>query len=147
MDAAREFVDVRALAAKVEDTDLWIRHTTVEAGLRVWLYHILLVYVALAASRAKSFPPVSISFMCSAYPSGFHSSIPCSCSSGSTSLDDEPLRRCLLVVCCCWSEGGESDVPRVRTWSRRWLIRISKRQDSGHIVGPLSKFAYAPIMS
>ena len=37
VDAERELVDVRTLSAKIEDTDLWVRDTTVESGLRVWL--------------------------------------------------------------------------------------------------------------
>lgn len=37
VDAERELVDICALTAKVEDADLWVWHTTVEAGLRVWL--------------------------------------------------------------------------------------------------------------
>lgn len=38
MDAAGEFVDVRALAAEVEDADLGIGYTTIEPRLRVWLW-------------------------------------------------------------------------------------------------------------
>ena len=37
MDAERELIDVRALAAEIEDANLWVWHTTVEAGLGVWL--------------------------------------------------------------------------------------------------------------
>ena len=37
MDAEREFVNVGTLAAKVEDSDLRIGHTTVETGFWVWL--------------------------------------------------------------------------------------------------------------
>lgn len=37
VNAERELVDVRALSAKIEDTNLWVRDTTVEAGLWVWL--------------------------------------------------------------------------------------------------------------
>lgn len=37
MDAKREVVDGRALSAQVEDSDLGIGHTTVEAGLGVRL--------------------------------------------------------------------------------------------------------------
>lgn len=37
VDAEGKFVDVRTLSAKVEDTDLRIGNTTVEAGLWVWL--------------------------------------------------------------------------------------------------------------
>jgi hypothetical protein len=37
VDAKREFVDVRTLSAKIEDTNLWIGDTTVETGLRVGL--------------------------------------------------------------------------------------------------------------
>ena len=35
--AERELVHVGSLAAQVEDSDLGIGHTAVEAGLRVWL--------------------------------------------------------------------------------------------------------------
>lgn len=38
VDAAGELVDICALAAEVENADLRVGHTTVEAGLRVWLY-------------------------------------------------------------------------------------------------------------
>ena len=34
---------------------------------------------------------------------------PCSCSSGSTSLDDEPLRRCLWRLLLVVSEGEERE--------------------------------------
>ena len=37
MDTQRELVDVRTLSAKVEDSDLGIRDTTVEPRLRVRL--------------------------------------------------------------------------------------------------------------
>lgn len=37
MDAEGEFINVGTLAAKVKDTDLGVRHTTVEARLGVWL--------------------------------------------------------------------------------------------------------------
>ena len=37
VDAEREIVDTGALAAEIEDADLRVRYTTVEAGLRVWL--------------------------------------------------------------------------------------------------------------
>ena len=37
MYAQREFIDVGSLAAQVEDADLGIGHTTVEAGLWVRL--------------------------------------------------------------------------------------------------------------
>ncbi len=38
VDAAREVVDVGALAAEIEDSDLGVGHTTVEArlGVRLW---------------------------------------------------------------------------------------------------------------
>ena len=38
VDAARELVDVGALAAEIEDADLGVGHTAVEARLGVWLY-------------------------------------------------------------------------------------------------------------
>ena len=37
VDAEREFIDVRTLAAEVEDTDLGIGDTTIEAGFGVRL--------------------------------------------------------------------------------------------------------------
>lgn len=37
MDAEGEFIDVGTLAAKIEDADFGVGHTTVEAGFRVWL--------------------------------------------------------------------------------------------------------------
>ena len=37
MDAQGEFINVSALAAEVEDTDLWIGDTTVEARFGVGL--------------------------------------------------------------------------------------------------------------
>jgi len=37
VDASWELVDVGTLTAQVEDTDLWVGYTTVEAGLWVWL--------------------------------------------------------------------------------------------------------------
>jgi len=37
MDAQGEFINVGALAAKVEDADLGIGNTTIEAGFGVWL--------------------------------------------------------------------------------------------------------------
>ena len=41
VNAAGEFVDVGTLAAEIEDADLWIWHTTVEARFRVWLCGII----------------------------------------------------------------------------------------------------------
>jgi hypothetical protein len=37
VDAKREFIDVRALAAKIKDPDLRVGYTTIEAGFRVRL--------------------------------------------------------------------------------------------------------------
>ena len=37
MDAEGEFIDVGTLAAQIENANLGIRDTTVEAGLRIWL--------------------------------------------------------------------------------------------------------------
>ena len=36
MDAERELIDVCALATQIEDSDLCVGHTSVEARLRVW---------------------------------------------------------------------------------------------------------------
>ena len=35
VDAKRELVDIGTLAAEIEDADLWVGHTTVEAALGV----------------------------------------------------------------------------------------------------------------
>ena len=37
VDAERELIDVRTLSAKIEDTNLGVRYTTVESGLWVRL--------------------------------------------------------------------------------------------------------------
>jgi hypothetical protein len=37
VDAEREFIDIGTLAAEIEDADLRIGHTTVEAGFWIWL--------------------------------------------------------------------------------------------------------------
>ena len=37
VDASWELVDVGTLTAQIEDTNLWVGYTTVEAGLWVWL--------------------------------------------------------------------------------------------------------------
>ena len=37
MDAEGKFIDVGALAAQVEDTDLGVGNTTVESRLWIWL--------------------------------------------------------------------------------------------------------------
>jgi len=47
VDAGWELVDVGALTSQVEDTDLWVWDTTVEAGLWVWLAVELLVYLSM----------------------------------------------------------------------------------------------------
>lgn len=38
MDAERELIDVRTLATEIENANLWVWNTTVEAGLWVRLY-------------------------------------------------------------------------------------------------------------
>jgi len=45
VDTCWELVDVGALTAQVEDTNLWVWDTTVEAGLWVWLAVGLLVCI------------------------------------------------------------------------------------------------------
>lgn len=52
MDAEGEFVDSRTLAAKVEDTDLGVGHTTIEAGFGVWLSKMLGQHFAASIERA-----------------------------------------------------------------------------------------------
>lgn len=41
--AGREVVDIGLLTSKIEDTDLWVRDTTVEPGLGVGLFLQMLV--------------------------------------------------------------------------------------------------------
>ena len=38
--AERELVDICTLATEVEDSNLWVRYTTVESGLWVWLRYV-----------------------------------------------------------------------------------------------------------
>lgn len=38
MNTKGEFIDVRSLAAKVENADLGVGHTAIETGLRIWLF-------------------------------------------------------------------------------------------------------------
>lgn len=40
MDAEREFIDVRTLAAKVENADFGVRYTAVEAGFGIRLFRV-----------------------------------------------------------------------------------------------------------
>jgi hypothetical protein len=40
VDAEREFIDVGAFAAQVEDADFGVGDTTVEAGFGIWLYRL-----------------------------------------------------------------------------------------------------------
>ncbi len=85
VDAERELVDIGALAAEIEDADLGVWHTTVEAGLGVWLRDgnqsaVLLLRLLLRVA------------------------VPCSCSSDNISLDGVPLRRYLLGD-YCWVVG------------------------------------------
>jgi hypothetical protein len=89
---AWEFVDICALSAEIEDADFGIWHTTVEAGLRVWLYCDRLSASVLAIQIRH----VRAGFNGSDFGDGHASDgVPCSCSSGNTSLDDEPWRRCI----------------------------------------------------
>jgi hypothetical protein len=46
--AEREFVDIGTLSSKIEDTDLGVRHTTVESRFGIWL--VLAVSVASSGS-------------------------------------------------------------------------------------------------
>ena len=43
MDAAGELIDASTLAAEIEDADLWVGYTTIEARLGVWLYRIIML--------------------------------------------------------------------------------------------------------
>ena len=91
MHTHRELIDGRALAAEIEDADLGIWHTAVEARLRVWLsiracQFLLLLMPVLARSMCSVF---AVSSLHRQVVDG--GGVPCSCSSGNTSQDDEPL--------------------------------------------------------
>ena len=47
MDTERELVDIGTLATKIEDSDLRVGHTTVEARLGVWLLSSVLIVRSL----------------------------------------------------------------------------------------------------
>lgn len=51
VDAGREFIDVRTFTAQIEDADLGVWHTTVEAGFRVWLSDI---FISLCSACAHA---------------------------------------------------------------------------------------------
>ena len=54
VDAERELVDVGTLASEIEDADLGVGYTTVEAGLRVWLVLAVAVATSWTASHFVS---------------------------------------------------------------------------------------------
>jgi hypothetical protein len=58
MDAEWEVVDTSTLTAQVEDTDLCVWHTSVEAGLWVWLVYWLLAKVLFVSLRCRFQPLV-----------------------------------------------------------------------------------------
>ena len=81
MDTERELVDIGTLATKIEDTNLRIGHTTVEAGLWVWLVWLVFIvrsmlevtYLVLAvavASRRSSGHLDGFSEVCTGIESG-----------------------------------------------------------------------------
>lgn len=102
MDAERELVDVGLLATEIEDANLGVGYTTVEARLRVRLLSMtvsgmlsLVVVVVLFPSPHAPIPP---SFCAPGFPVGFigvrrqaEYFVPCSCSSGNISRDDGPF--------------------------------------------------------
>jgi hypothetical protein len=53
VDAKRKLVDVRTLSAEIEDTDLWVRYTTVESGLWVRLVFAVTVTSCWAACHLQ----------------------------------------------------------------------------------------------
>jgi len=108
VDAQRELIDVRALSSEIEDTNLRVRNTTVESGLRVWLIEFV-----NSRSRAynhssqlqkhrdapmREFPPLQVvkwriySPMASITFWGHKRELhaPCSCSSGNILLVGVP---------------------------------------------------------
>ena len=102
MNAERELVDVGLLATEIEDADLGVGDTTVEARLRVRLLSITVsgmfsfVVVVLFSLAAR---PNSVIFCDPGPPPvGFvgvrrqaEYLVPCSCSSGNISRDDGPF--------------------------------------------------------
>lgn len=101
MDAERELVDVGLLATEIEDANLGVGYTTVEARLRV---RLLSMTVSGMFSRRRRCPvslaarPNSTIFCAPGFPVGFigvrrqaEYFVPCSCSSGNISRDDGPF--------------------------------------------------------
>jgi hypothetical protein len=61
VDAEREFVDVRTLSAKVEDTNLRVGYTTVESGLGVRLERDFVSFWSFEGIRKRQ---LEDSFLC-----------------------------------------------------------------------------------
>lgn len=100
VNAERELVDVGLLAAKIEDANLGVGDTTVEARLRVRLLSITVSGMFSGVScLSLAARPISTVLLRSGSSRGFiggrrrqaDSSVPCSCSSGNISRDDGPF--------------------------------------------------------
>ena len=127
VNAEREVVDGRALSAKIEDANLGIRDTAVEAGLGVRLGgsnasadcpKITLRPLSRPLDLSRGPSPVYLILMCWIPPTHFprpsqklpkkkksHASrvlcrgcSPCSCSTGSNGQDGEPFRMIFCVM-------------------------------------------------
>ena len=99
MNAERELVDVGLLATEIEDANLGVGHTTVEARLRVRLSSMTVSGMFSLARLPSPLAPFPSSFCA---PGGSWGPsvgggdrqnliIPCSCSSGNIWRDDGPF--------------------------------------------------------
>ncbi len=107
--AQGELVDVGTLAAEIEDSDLRVWYTTVEAGFRVRL-QMRSVSRSYMQTSEDSFGVVdgnpadqshhadAASSFSSSHIRYCTSNVPCSCSNGNISLDDGPWRIFVGIV-------------------------------------------------
>ena len=98
VNTAWEVVDAGALAAEIENAYFGVWHTAVEARFGVWLYSRIDPSVFVLMISSSSSPPKTVFAVHLRRPLARGNHVPCSCSSGSTSLDDEPLRQCFLSM-------------------------------------------------
>jgi hypothetical protein len=63
VDAGREFIDIRTFTAQIEDADLGVWHTTVEAGFRVWLVLAVAVAPRWTTSHGDSYELVGVAWI------------------------------------------------------------------------------------
>jgi len=105
VDAERKFIDVGALAAEVEDADFGVGNTAVEAGFGVRLLRYSCQYVSRLSRLNKGYRAQGLRRRIKP-EAGFRAAAiwsegeyrPCSCSSGSISLDGVPSLMISLVV-------------------------------------------------